>query len=273
MRILLILAIWFSGLLSAQQIDLGLPQLSPRGKVTQTCGLTEISLDYGSPAVKGRKIWGKLVPFDEVWRMGANSPTTIQFSKPVIIENDTVSAGIYAMHAYPLSKDRFDIALSKNIDDWTDTTQEIIRFQSQLRSIPFTERLRFTIRDFTDNNAIIALQWESLELSFQVDLLTERQVEQRFQLLLDPNWETFAQAAQYALDVLGNYQLGKTYAKKAYSLSPNFLTAYIVGSSALKTGDQSTAKKYLNESLSLGKQSPSEFFIKEEVEQLLRKAQ
>ena len=273
MRILCFLAFLVVINIQAQTIDLGLPKLSPRGIVTQTCGLTKITLNYGSPAVRGREIWGNLVPYKEVWRMGANSPTIIEFSESVIIESDTIPAGKYAMHAYPISESRFDIALSTNINDWTDTTQEILRFESQLRTIPFTERLRFTIRDFTDYSAIVALQWESLELSFQVNLQTEEQVEERFHLLLEPKWETFAQAAQYAIDVLGNYQLGSTYAKKAYALDPNFMTSYIMGSSALKIGDSVKAKKYLTESLNLGNKHPEAFFIREDVERLLQKAQ
>src|ERR1700684_4524258 len=83
----------------AQQLDL--PRPSPFAKTVQTVGLTEISIDYSSPGVKGRKIWGEVVPYGQVWRTGANMATKITFSKEVTVGTTTVPAGSYAFFAIP----------------------------------------------------------------------------------------------------------------------------------------------------------------------------
>src|SRR5215469_12796306 len=81
--------------------QLQLPRPSPAAKVSQTVGLTEISVEYSSPGVKGRKIWGAVVPYGQVWRTGANSTTKITFSKDVTVADTPVPAGSYAFFAIP----------------------------------------------------------------------------------------------------------------------------------------------------------------------------
>src|ERR1700722_8881656 len=77
--------------------QLKLPQTSPKAEVTQSVGLTEITIDYHCPSVKGRKVWGDLVPYDSVWRTGANEATVISFSDDVTIEGSKLAAGKYAL--------------------------------------------------------------------------------------------------------------------------------------------------------------------------------
>src|SRR5260370_21268040 len=81
----------------AQNQNLRQPEPSPAASVSQTVGLTEIKVTYHRPAVKGRKIWGELVPFGEVWRAGANENTTVSFSSPVKIGGKTLPACTYAL--------------------------------------------------------------------------------------------------------------------------------------------------------------------------------
>src|SRR3954452_15629791 len=86
---------------AAARADLDLPRPSPFAKVVQTVGLTDITVDYSSPGVKGRKIWGGVVPFDQVWRTGANSATRITFSKDVTVGTTKVPAGSYSIFTIP----------------------------------------------------------------------------------------------------------------------------------------------------------------------------
>src|SRR5689334_1734859 len=81
--------------------QLELPAPSPAAKVMQRVGLTDISLEYSSPAVKGRKIWGELVPYDKVWRTGANASTKISFSRDVTFGGKPVPAGTYTLVTFP----------------------------------------------------------------------------------------------------------------------------------------------------------------------------
>src|SRR5215470_6032314 len=88
-----------AGAAAAQQVDL--PRPSPNASVTQFIGITEVTLHYSRPGVKGRKIWGDLVPYGQVWRTGANENTTIRFSTPVKVEGHELPAGIYGVQTLP----------------------------------------------------------------------------------------------------------------------------------------------------------------------------
>src|SRR5437660_7343372 len=81
--------------------QLRLPRVSPNSTLTQTVGLTDITLKYSRPGVKGRQIWGSLVPYDQVWRTGANEATTINFSDDVNINGQKLAKGTYALFTVP----------------------------------------------------------------------------------------------------------------------------------------------------------------------------
>ncbi|MBM2846615.1 MAG: hypothetical protein HW407_1927 [Bacteroidetes bacterium] len=81
------------------------PQPSPKGKIEQRVGVMDVSVNYSRPGIKGRKIFGDLVPFDQVWRTGANDPTTISFSDAVKLEGHEVPAGTYSLYTIPGEKE------------------------------------------------------------------------------------------------------------------------------------------------------------------------
>ena len=91
----------FAGTCQAQSAVLDLPRQSQHAVLTQRIGLTDITINYHRPLVKGRQIWGKLVPYGEVWRAGANENTTITITDPVTIEGQPLAAGVYGLHMIP----------------------------------------------------------------------------------------------------------------------------------------------------------------------------
>ena len=123
------------------------PRPSPNATVSQTVGVTHVSIDYSSPGVKGRKIWGELVPYDEVWRTGANEVTSITFDDPVKINGNELPAGTYGIHTIP-GEGEWEIIFSKDteVDDGSqfDETKEILRIKTTPEETPFTERMNFT---------------------------------------------------------------------------------------------------------------------------------
>ena len=101
---IVLLIFLFSISLIAQQ-GINLPRVSQHATVSQKIGIAEITIDYHRPGVKERDIWGALVPYDQVWRAGANENTTITFSHPVKIDGKNVPAGIYGLHMIPTEKE------------------------------------------------------------------------------------------------------------------------------------------------------------------------
>lgn len=132
-------------------------------------GNAHVSINYHSPAVRGRVIWGGLVPYDEVWVTGAHSATTIEFSKVIQIEETTIPKGKYAFFTIP-GQERWTLILNKNweqhlADDY-DQAEDIIRFEVTAETeMPLTERLTYTIEDKGEGSGAIRMSWEKLSIS------------------------------------------------------------------------------------------------------------
>lgn len=149
-----------------------IPRLSPKSFVGQTVGYTDVIIRYGSPGVKGRTIWGELVPFDQVWRAGANEATTMEFSNDVFINNNKVPAGRYSFFVIP-SKSNWTIIFNKIDEQWGsfkyDAKEDLFRFSVNPQENNFVERLRYIIEYKTAFTANIILEWEKLKIVFEVN--------------------------------------------------------------------------------------------------------
>jgi hypothetical protein len=132
-------------------------------------GNAHVSINYHSPAVRGRVIWGGLVPYDEVWVTGAHSATTIEFSKVIQIEETTIPKGKYAFFTIP-GQERWTLILNKNweqhlADDY-DQADDVIRIEvTPETGMPLTERLTYTIEDKGEGSGAIRMSWEKLSIS------------------------------------------------------------------------------------------------------------
>jgi hypothetical protein len=132
-------------------------------------GNVHVSINYHSPAVRGRVIWGGLVPYDEVWVTGAHSATSIEFSKAIQIEETTIPKGKYAFFTIP-GQERWTLILNKNweqhlADDY-DQADDVIRIEvTPETGMPLTERLTYTIEDKGEGSGAIRMSWEKLSIS------------------------------------------------------------------------------------------------------------
>lgn len=185
---------------SAQQ-QLDLPRPSPKASVTQTVGVTEVSIHYSRPGVKGRSVWGGLVPYGEVWRTGANENTTISFSTPVKIGGTELPAGIYGLQTIP-TQDQWTVIFSKDAELWGafDYKQEHDALRIQVKPRPAStpvERMRFTFEDVTDNSVQVVLAWEKLEVPFAVEVDTPKLAAEAAGQAI--RWQTPYQAASWCI--------------------------------------------------------------------------
>ncbi len=160
-----------------QQLDL--PRASPNAWVSQMVGVTKISITYSRPGVKGRKIWGGLVPYGEVWRSGANENTTITFSTPVKVEGHDLAAGTYGLQTIPTAGD-WTIIFSKDAKEWGAFTykqeDDALRVQAKPQPAEMRERMAFEFDDVTDTSAKIVIHWEKLKVPFTVEADTAKLV-------------------------------------------------------------------------------------------------
>ena len=172
----LTLAILASALPAAGQNIQDLPRRSPHATVTQRVGMTDITIDYHRPSVNEREIWGSLVPYEAVWRAGANDNTTITFSDAVTIDGSELDAGTYGLHMLP-RQTTWSVIFSNNSTSWGsffyDETEDALRIEATPReSAGFEEQLRYGFENVTNDSATVALFWEKLSVPFTVQVDT-----------------------------------------------------------------------------------------------------
>lgn len=186
--------------LSAVGQQIRTPRPSPDATVTQIVGVTEVSIDYSSPGVKGRKIWGELVPLGEVWRTGANEVTSITFSDAVKVNGNELLAGTYGIHTIPGEKE-WEIIFSKDTEinggSNYDSAKDALRIKVKPEEHHFMERMTFIFTDVTDNSVNVNLVWDKLKVSFGIETNTNELFLSNARKEL--SWAPTFQAAQYCL--------------------------------------------------------------------------
>ena len=166
----------------AQQYNI--PAVSPRQTVEQQFSVTKISIEYGRPAVKGRKIFGELVPFGQVWRAGANEATKITFGQEVLFGGQKVKKGTYALYVVPQEKE-WKIILNRGVNNWGAYTYDA-KEDVATTTVPvkmMNEKMeRFTINfeDITDEKLNLVFEWDKARADVPVEILN---VEETLQII------------------------------------------------------------------------------------------
>jgi hypothetical protein len=168
-----------------------LPQPSPKARVEQRVGLTDFAVDYSSPGVKGRKIWGGLVPFDELWRTGANAATTLKASRDFTFGGTAVPAGTYSVFTIP-GKKTWTVILNTNTKVAAtrgyEEKDDVARVSVTPTSAPLRERLAFLFANTTDDATRLDLEWEKLRVSVPITVDTTAQARANIDKALEDAW-------------------------------------------------------------------------------------
>lgn len=146
---------------------------SPNRKISASLGDCKITISYSSPGVRGRTIWGKLVPFNKIWVTGANHATAITFNRDVRINKRKIPAGTYAFFTIPGEKD-WVIILNTNTDqhltDDYNKREDVFRFTVPSAESPFiVQRLTYNIVPKNDHAVVISMTWEKQVISFVLE--------------------------------------------------------------------------------------------------------
>ncbi|MCH7974358.1 MAG: DUF2911 domain-containing protein [Bacteroidetes bacterium] len=157
-------------------------RVSPKTEVIQTIGLTEISITYSRPGVKGRKIWGELVPYNKVWRAGANEATKITFGTDVKINGKELKKGTYAFFVIPTEKE-WTLIFNNVADQWGAFTYNEAKDALRIKVKPvkgnYAEWLYYSFTNMvvkkrgSPNSAVVSLNWENLKVPFTVETVTK----------------------------------------------------------------------------------------------------
>jgi hypothetical protein len=265
-------ATFVGALAGAARADLDLPRPSPFAKVVQTVGLTDITVDYSSPGVKGRKIWGGVVPYDQMWRAGANNATKITFSRDVTFADKPVPAGSYAFFVIP-TKGAWTVILNKKADqagigrDYKEA-EDFLRVKVTPKAAPFRERLAYLVTDFTDDKASLDLEWEKLRLPIPIAVQTSTQALANINAAIDGGWRTYANAARYMLENKKDYDTGMKYVDQSLALKEDWFNLWIKAELVAAKGNIKEARATGERAYDLGKKSQG-FFLEAEIKKTL----
>jgi len=157
-------------------------RISPKAEVFQIIGLTDVRISYSRPGVKGRKIWGGLVPYNKVWRTGANEATKITFSTDVKINGKKLKKGAYGFFAIPTEKE-WTLIFNNVADQWGAFTyneaKDALRIKVKPEKGNYAEWLYYSFDKMNvqkrgkPNSAVICLNWENLKVPFTVEVETK----------------------------------------------------------------------------------------------------
>lgn len=166
----------------AQQYSI--PAVSPRQTVEQQFSVTKISIEYGRPAVKGRKVFGELVPFGQVWRAGANEATRITFGQEVLFGGQKVKKGTYALYVVPQEKE-WKIILNRGVNNWGaytyDAKEDVASTTVPVKMMnEKMERFTINFEDITDEKLNLVFEWDKTRADVPVEILN---VEETLQII------------------------------------------------------------------------------------------
>jgi len=172
------------------QAQMVAPASSPAAHVSQVVGFTKISMDYSSPAVKGRKVFGELVKFGDTWRAGANEATTIEFSTPVRIGDKNIPAGKYTLFITPQASGEWTVHLNSKgnavyaytkdgkVDETALSNDDIVGVKATpVMGNDMHERLTFSLSAENNKVAKVTMAWDKMKLSFMVDTQVDQKME------------------------------------------------------------------------------------------------
>lgn len=241
---------------------------SPAARVTQTIGISTVTVNYSRPAVKGREIWGALVPYgwngegfgaqhEAPWRAGANENTVISLSHPAKLQGVDVPAGSYGLFFVINADNSGEVVLSKDYQSWGsywyDPANDQLRAKITVKDIPHTELLTYDFINVGKNNAELVLNWEKkqfpVKIEFAVDEIVMANAEQELKGAVGFTPQGFISAANYALQNNINHEKAMKWIDQALAQSNTFATKRIKAGLLTQSGKKAEGDQLLKDAV------------------------
>lgn len=225
------------------------PRPSPKATLTQQIGLTDMTIVYSRPGIKGRQVWGTLVPYDQVWRTGANEATTFAVSDDVAINGAPLPKGTYSLHTIP-GKAEWTLIFNKTANQWGsfnyDAAQDALRVKVKPASAPFTEWMSFEVPDVSTDKASVVLRWETVAVPFTVSTNTTQKVLSNARAAAAAaaatDWRTPLRAATFAFDTKNSAD-AQQWLDQSLKAEQNINNLYLKARMQAAAGDKAEAVK------------------------------
>jgi len=260
-------AILSSNIISAQGVTT--PRTpSPAAEVRQTIGISTVTVNYSRPSVKGREVWGKLVPYgwnvqafgagkSAPWRAGANENTVLTLSHDATIEGKKIPAGSYGLFFVINQDNTGEVILSKDFRSWGsffyDPANDEMRSKIQLRDVANTELLTYDFINTTKTSADLVLNWEKkqfpVKIEFDVDNIVMANAAEELKSTTGFSWQGFASAANYALQNKVNLDEGLKWIDQAVAQNSSFATLSVKSGILKEQGKADESDKIMKQAL------------------------
>ena len=229
---------------TSASIAQALPTPSPLGKVEQRVGLTDISVEYSRPSMKGRKIFGDLVPYGEVWRTGANRATIISLSSAVVLEGEKLAPGKYALFTLP-AEGKWQVILNSDTNLWGayDRKPDLDVFTVTIApsSCAATETFTIEFADVKDDKASLILRWESTAVTLHIEADATELAMANIKTALakpDADYRAYSRSAQFCLDRKMDPAQALEWAVKGVKLQAKYWNTFTLAQAYFATGDE-----------------------------------
>jgi len=244
-----------------------LPQASPKATVMQTIGLTDITVIYHTPGVKGREIWGKLVPWSSIWRCGANEATLITFSDAVKINGQDLPAGTYSFFTLPESQTNWFIIFNKNTKLWGNegynAAEDILRVPVKPEAVSFHETLQYSFSDIEATEGRLNLIWEKVKIPFMISVeVFDKAVaglKTDLNTVKEDDWNSYAQAAQFLIQHNQQHELALQWINKSIKIKENFYNNWLKAQLLAQKDEYEEAINLTKKAIKLGQKDTKSY--------------
>lgn len=265
------LLVLFLGVAFATQVQAQIttPAPSPFQKIEQKVGLTDVTLEYSRPSMKGRTIFGDLVPYDKVWRTGANANTKITFSDNVMIGGSEVKAGTYAIYTKPMAANHWEVYFYSDSDNWGtpqewDATKVVATVKAEVYPMPMEiETFTMSFDDLKNDSAVVGIMWDKVYAAVPFKVHTDKMVSASIESVMNgPSANDYYSAAVYYLEANKDINQAKTWIDKAVSMREDAFW-YKRQQSLIyaKSGDKKGAIKAAKESMAQAKEAGNADYV------------
>jgi hypothetical protein len=207
-----------------------LPDASPRARVEQKVGLTEMWVDYSSPARKGRDVWGSLVPYGQLWRTGANLNTLIHFSREATFGGTEVPAGTYGLFSIP-GEDQWTVILNRETEAWGTGGYVQAKDAARVTVEPVEEtpreRMTFIFSETTADSTRLDLEWAGLRVSVPIEVDTESHVMAEIEAATSRAWLPHERSARYLLEQGKDLKKAMSFIDQSIAIQANWRNLWV----------------------------------------------
>jgi tetratricopeptide (TPR) repeat protein len=256
---------------TALQAQLAFLRPSPAAEIEQRVGYADIEVEYSRPSMKGREIFGGLVPYDEIWRTGANENTTIEFSHAVKVGGEEIEAGKYALFTKP-GKESWEVYFySKNDNRGVPNPFEDELVVAMLKVVPQqvpadVQTMTFSIDNITEISADLALVWERTRVVIPMEFDTKGIYKEAISTEMRRNAGELRTAASYYLERDMELETARFYQEMAMELEgdPSAWSYNIYAKILHALGEKDEAIKHMKHSLELAEEAENSFIINQD---------